>query len=95
MLITLWLDVLFVMSGFTKNAWALAKKYFLQKLNIKNGNVVTANCNVFNETLHPWNFFVFFSPHLWMSGFVEWTINDGVSQILKQVPKSVSKSNYH
>ena len=73
-MITLWLDVLFVMSGFTKNAWALAKKYFLQKLNIKNGKVVTANCNVYNETLHPWNFFVFFSPHLWMSGFVEWTI---------------------
>ena len=59
-LITLWLDVLFVMSGFTKNAWALAKKSFLQKMNIKNGNVVTANCNVYNETLHLWNFFVFF-----------------------------------
>ena len=51
-LITLWLYVLFVMSGFTKNAWALAKKSFLQKMNIKNGNVVTANFNVYNKTLH-------------------------------------------
>ena len=68
-LITLWLDVLFVMSGFTKNAWALAKKSFLQKMNIKNGNVVTANCNVYNETLHLWNFFVFFSTlmDVWFS----------------------------
>ena len=66
-LITLWLDVLFVMSGFTKNAWALAKKSVLHKMNIKN---VTADCNVYNETLHLWNFFVFFSPHLLMSGFL-------------------------
>ena len=59
-LVTLWLDVLFIVSGFTKNAWASAKKSFLQKMNIKNRNVVTANCNVYNETLHLWNFFVFF-----------------------------------
>ena len=90
-LITLWLNFLFVMSGFTENAWALAKKSFLHK----NGNAVTANCNVSNETLHLWNFFVFFSPHLWMSGFLYWTINYGGSRIRKQALKSVSKSCYH
>ena len=35
-----------------KNAWVLAKNSNLQKMNIKNESVVTANCNVYNETLH-------------------------------------------
>ena len=56
--VTLWLDVLFVVSGFIKNEWASATKSFLPKINIKHWNVVTANCNVYNETLHLWNFFV-------------------------------------
>ena len=57
--VTLWLDVLFAVSGFIENAWASATKSFFQKMNIKNWNVVTAHCNVYNETLHLWNFFVF------------------------------------
>ena len=57
---------------FHKKCMSISKKVFsfLQKMNIKKGNVVSTNCNVYNETLHLWNFFVFSSPRLWMSGFL-------------------------
>ena len=34
-LVTLWIDVVLVVSGFTKNIWALANKSFVQKMSIK------------------------------------------------------------
>ena len=50
----------YLLSVVSQKMQSISKKSFLQKMNIKNGNVVTANCNVYNETLHPWNFFCFF-----------------------------------
>ena len=39
---------------FHKKCMSISKKVFsfLQKMNIKDGNVVTTNCNVYNETLY-------------------------------------------
>ena len=93
-LVTLWLDVLFAVGSFTKNPWTLAKMSFLRKMNTRNGKVVTANCNDYNEILHLWNFFIFFSAHLRMSGSLWWTINYGSLRIRKQAPKSISKNSY-
>ena len=82
---------------FNKKCMSISKKVFSSEDGHKKyGNVVTANCNIYNETLHLWNFFVFLSPRLWMSGFLQWTNSLG-SQIRKQAPKrkSVSKSSCH
>ena len=93
-LVTLWLDVLFVESGFTKNARALVEKSFLQKINIKNGSVVTANCNVYDEKFHLWNFFVFSGTLMDVYfSIMNCCIYYRGSRIWKQVPKTVSKNS--
>ena len=40
---------------FINNAnFGLAKKYFLKKMSTKNGSVVTADCNIYNDNLFIW-----------------------------------------
>ena len=63
-------------------------------MNIKNGNVVTANYTVYNEALLLLNFFSFFSPHLWMSGFLQRTTKAHEYGNRRQKKNSYIKNSY-
>ena len=80
---------------FYKKCMSIGKKSFLQKINIKNRNAVTANCNFYTETLNLWNFFVFFwHAYGCLVFYNELLLTEAHGYRNKWQPKSVPKSSY-